>query len=378
MSGVPATSTPDEPAWQTTSTTDPVDPVRHGVQHALDRFLEHQRADLADVSPDLVPLVDAAADLVRGGKRLRPAFCYWGWTASGRNDADPIMTVGASLELFHAAALVHDDLIDAADTRRGLPSAHRRFQAMHTDGAWQGDSASFGRAAAILLGDLLLSWSDELFATASLPPGDLQAGRTDFDRMRTDVGGGQYLDVLEQARGRDQRGHQGGQAERARRVIRYKAARYSVEHPLVMGGRLAGASQSVLDGFAAYGSVLGEAFQLRDDILGVFGDPEVTGKPAGDDLREGKRTVLIAYALEQATPEQTATVERLLGDATLDDGGVAAVREVIVSTGALQRVEDDVVRLVEQAGDALAGLDVTDDGNAALTALIGIASSRTS
>jgi geranylgeranyl diphosphate synthase type I len=246
---------------------------------------------------------------------------------------------------------------------------------MHSDNGWNGDSAAFGRTAAILLGDLLLGWSDELFSDTALPTDRVNEGRAVFDRMRTEVGGGQYLDTLEQVRG----GHNhGNQAERALRVIRYKAARYSVEHPLVLGGTLARASESVLAGYSAYGSALGEAFQLRDDILGVFGDPAVTGKPAGDDLREGKRTVLIAYALEKANRPQTATIEGFLGDPELDDDGVAAVREAIVASGALERVENRVTQLVDEAQDALARLDVTEEGRSALSALVGIASSRAS
>ena len=184
--------------------------------------------------------------------------------------------------------------MDGSDTRRGQPAAHRRFAALHRAEGWHGDPEAFGSGAAILLGDLALSWSDEMLGSAALPADRLAAGDRVFADMRSELMGGQYLDLLEQARG-------GGSVERALRVARYKSAKYTIEKPLHLGAALAGAGQDVLDGYSGYGLPLGEAFQLRDDVLGVFGDPAETGKPAGDDLREGKRTALVAMALEAAT-----------------------------------------------------------------------------
>lgn len=354
---------------------DPVGLLRPLIQHALDAFLDGQRDLLGEASPQTLPLIDAAAAFLSGGKRLRPTFCYWGWRATGGDPADEaLVTVGAALELFQASALVHDDLIDASDTRRGLPSVHRRFATLHRDSGWQGDPDAFGAAAAILLGDMLLAWSAELFDLAVVDGDRLRSARAVFDRMRTEVGGGQYLDMLEQVSGA---GAPSGQAERARTVIRYKSARYSVEHPLVIGGLLAGAPSSLLDAYRRFGAALGEAFQLRDDVLGVFGDPEQTGKPTGDDLREGKRTLLIAYALERATESQAGLVAARLGDPALDLDGVTALREVLVGTGALARVEALVTDLVAEARAALDAADVTDDGRKALSQLIELATERT-
>ncbi|TDC47840.1 polyprenyl synthetase family protein [Jiangella ureilytica] len=354
---------------------DPVGLLRPLIQRALDTFLDGQRDLLAEASPQTLPLIDAAAAFLSGGKRLRPTFCYWGWRAAGGDPADEaLVTVGAALELFQASALVHDDIIDGSDTRRGLPSVHRRFATLHRDSGWQGDPDAFGAAAAILLGDMLLAWSAELFDLAAVDGVRLRSARTVFDRMRTEVGGGQYLDMLEQVSGA---GAPSGQAERARTVIRYKSARYSVEHPLVIGGLLAGAPEPLLDDYRRFGSTLGEAFQLRDDELGVFGDPAQTGKPTGDDLREGKRTLLIAYALERATASQAALVGSLLGDPALDLDGVTALREVLVETGALTRVETLVTELVAGARATLDGADVTDDGRKALTHLIELTTERT-
>jgi geranylgeranyl diphosphate synthase type I len=319
--------------------------------------------------------VEYVGDLMRGGKRLRPAFCYWGWRAAGAADSEPVVTAASALEFFQAAALVHDDVMDDSDTRRGAPAVHRRFSTLHRGHEWSGDGERFGLAGAVLAGDLCLVWSDELFTASGLDPSALTRGRGVFDRMRTELMGGQYLDMLEQAvaaRRPD------GALERARRVIRYKSAKYTIEHPLLLGGRLAGADDALLAAYSAYGLPLGEAFQLRDDVLGVFGDPSETGKPAGDDLREGKRTVLVAKALEHATAAQHTLVTQLLGDQHLDQGGVDALREVIVETGALAAVESLVDELVETSLAALAAADVAEPARGVLEGLVAAATARAS
>ena len=265
--------------------------------------------------------------------------------------------------------------MDDSDTRRGAPAVHRRFATLHRGGGWTGDGERFGLAGAVLAGDLCLVWCDELFTDSGLDTAALARGRSTFDRMRTELMGGQYLDMLEQAVASR---HPEGSLERARRVIRYKSAKYTIEHPLLLGGRLAGADDALLRGYSAFGLPLGEAFQLRDDVLGVFGDPSETGKPAGDDLREGKRTVLVATALRTATPAQVALVSRLLGDPALDAGGVDALREVLVATGALAAVERLIDELVERAVAALAATDVAEPARGVLEGLVGAATARVS
>jgi geranylgeranyl diphosphate synthase type I len=354
--------------------SDPVRTLRPRLERVLDEHLERQRAMLHDQGLELLQLVDAAADLLAGGKRLRPAFCYWGWRGAGAPDEDAVVAAAASLELFHAAALIHDDLIDDSDTRRGMPSAHRRFARVHEMSGWRGDPARFGQAAALLLGDLCLGWSDELLNSSGLPEAGLRRGRPIFERMRTELIAGQFLDVHEQASGALE---PVGQAMRALRVIRYKSAKYSVEHPLVLGGALAGGTERLLVSYSRYGLALGEAFQLRDDILGVFGDPERTGKPAGDDLREGKRTLLVAYALERATPTQVEAVGTLLGNPALSPAGVDAFREILIETGALQRVEALIDTQVATASAALAEAPVAAEAREPLAELIVAATVRT-
>ena len=345
------------------------------VQDELSGFLTAKAAQLRAVSPDLEEPVLAVTDLLAGGKRLRPAFLFWGWRAAGPRitavDTDRVVAAASALELLQASALLHDDVMDGSETRRGLPAAHRRFAGLHRSAGWVGSPEAFGTGAAILLGDLCLSWSDELLRRCGLPPDRLLAAMCRYDEMRTEVIAGQYLDLVEQAVG-------GASVQRAMRVVRFKSAKYTVERPLQVGALLAGAGEDLAGGLSAYGLPLGEAFQLRDDVLGVFGDPALTGKPAGDDLREGKRTVLVAEAAARATPTEAAVLRRHLGDPGLAPSGVAALREVIVSTGALDVVEQRVAALTERALDGLATAPVADPvARTALRELADAATRRT-
>jgi geranylgeranyl diphosphate synthase type I len=347
-----------------------VEDLRARVNAALRTFLDGQCASLEQLGEPLTPVVHALRDfLLDGGKRLRPAFCYWGWRGAGGQPGEEIVTAATSLELLQACALIHDDLMDGSDTRRGLPSIHRRFAALHQRSGWLGAPDGFGAAAAILLGDLCLSWSDEMFDGCGLAAGRIRRGKALFDVMRTELMAGQYLDVLEQAVG-------GGSVERARRVIRFKSAKYTIERPLHIGAALAGAADEVLTAYSAYGLPLGEAFQLRDDVLGVFGDPAETGKPAGDDLREGKRTVLVAMALERADERQAEVVRRLLGDPGLDADGVDRLRQVIEETGALTEAEKMIDRRTEECLAALEAAPVVGPARAVLTDLARAATAR--
>ncbi|MDQ1650641.1 MAG: geranylgeranyl diphosphate synthase, type, partial [Frankiaceae bacterium] len=252
--------------------------LRERVQTVLTRFLSEQSAVLETIGTDLEPVTDALREfLLDGGKRLRPTFAYWGYRGAGGQDGDSILRAAASLELLHACALIHDDVMDGSDTRRGHPAVHRRFAVLHDKQAWEGSSDTFGESAAILLGDLCLVWAEQMLTTSGLPETALVRARGVYDEMRVELMSGQYLDLLEQARG-------GHDMARALRVARYKSAKYTIERPLHVGAALAGDDPEVRTVYSDYGLPLGEAFQLRDDVLGVFGDPEVTGKPAGDDL----------------------------------------------------------------------------------------------
>ncbi len=360
-----------------------VDEVARRIDDALDA---HATA-LAEISPDLAPLVDEARGLLAGGKRFRALFCYWGWRsvaaiAGGEGplpeieapdlDADlpAIVSVAAALELFHAAALVHDDIIDSSDTRRGRPAAHRAFAELHRSSGWDGSATRFGASAAILLGDLLLSWADELFHDGVALLGDrdaASAARAEFARMRTEVTVGQYLDVLEEDSWRSRPDSEA--LPRAHTVIVYKSAKYSIEAPLLIGAAMAGGSLAQLAALREFGLPLGVAFQLRDDMLGVFGDPDVTGKPSGDDLREGKRTVLIGLARQKMPSTALRVFDELLGDPELDAAQVRMLQNTIRDCGAADQVERIIAHNARVAREALDSAPVAASAKSALAEL---------
>ncbi len=328
---------------------DPItDELRQTVRRTLEAFVDAKERQLEAVGVDLVPLLELARSAVAGGKRIRPAFAYWGWRAAGGNPAkaEAVLTAAAAIELVHASALVHDDVMDDSATRRGAPAAHRQLRDLmcaSTDGQ---TAARFGRSGAILLGDLLLAWSDELLCSSGLRPKPLARSRVYFDRLRTEVVAGQYLDVLAQT-------SRSSTAADAMRVIRYKSAKYTIERPLQFGAAIAKADDRLLTALSSYGIPLGEAFQLRDDVLGVFGQESVTGKPSGDDIREGKRTLLMARAFHKASPQQATVLRRHLGRADVDADGIRAVQQVLRDSGALAAVETVIAELTSASLSAL-------------------------
>jgi geranylgeranyl diphosphate synthase type I len=348
---------------------------RQRVQRVLDDFLDAQAERLAPLGPDAARLLAEARASVSGGKRLRAAFCWWAHEAVvpvTPEDEDALARACASLELLHASALVHDDLMDASDTRRGRAATHRGFEAEHraADGGrgWRGDPEQYGAAAAILLGDLLLAWADELLRTCGLPAERVLAALDVLDHTRTEVIAGQFLDVSVQARGR-------ADVDQAMTVLRYKSAKYSIERPLHTGAALAGADPAATAALRAFGLPLGEAFQLRDDLLGVFGDPAETGKPAGDDLVEGKRTVLVALALDAAPDDEALRLDASLGR-PLDAAQVDDLRGIIDRCGARQQVEEVIAALTDRALSVLDGAALRPEAVGSLRDLAAAATQR--
>lgn len=337
------------------------DPIE-AVSQRLASFVGDQVAAWSDSGAEALGFVEAGAAALAGGKRLRARFCLTGWQAVAQTRTphpivgDDVVAAAAALEIFHAAALVHDDLIDNSDTRRGRPAAHRALEAEHVAARWAGDAASFGRSGAILLGDLLVAWSDDLLEQGLAACADAAAAaaaRAGYALMRREVTVGQFLDIAEEAA--FETAPISEHATRALRVASFKSARYSIQHPLLLGAELAGSDAAQTAALSGFGHPLGLAFQLRDDVLGVFGDSAVTGKPSGDDLREGKRTVLIAYAREQLAPGARNVFDELLGDATLDAAQISALQQTIIETGALARVEELITRYADEADRALRG-----------------------
>jgi geranylgeranyl diphosphate synthase type I len=326
------------------------------------------------MEPRLVPVVDEVSALAEGGKRLRPAFAYWGWRAardaSAPEDEAAVLRAVAALEFVHASALVHDDVMDGARTRRGRPATHVGFASRHVGDGLTGDDAQFGTGAAILVGDLALVWSDELLRTSGISTAALMRARSVWDTMRTEVTAGQYLDLLRAAGGLP--GPDG-----ALTVARYKSAGYTVQRPLQLGAAIAGAGADVVDACTAIGLPLGEAFQLRDDVLGVFGDPSVTGKSVDDDLREGKQTLLISLAEERADNAGRRLLAQLLGNPDAGPEEFDALRALLESTGARARVEERIAEQTARARAAIAAAPIATDACAALDALAVAATSRT-
>jgi geranylgeranyl diphosphate synthase, type I len=334
--------------------------VRARVGLALEEFLADYVTVLGRVGDELSDLDGPLyAAVLAGGKRLRPLFAYWGARAAGAPDDESLVRAAASLELLHAFALIHDDVMDGSNLRRGRPSAHRALEASHRAAGWQGDPARFGQAAAILLGDLLLVLADQMLATAGLAGQPAARAREVFASMRLELMAGQYLDIAASTRGPVS-------LARALRIARYKSGKYTVEAPLHLGAAVAGAPAAVVDAYTAFALPVGEAFQLRDDLLGVFGDSAVTGKPSGEDLREGKQTVLVALAREYASAAQRRVLAGRLGDPDLDEDGVAALRAVIVDTGARRGVERMIAERCAHALAVLDGAPMTAEGRAAL------------
>jgi geranylgeranyl diphosphate synthase, type I len=328
------------------------------VHRALSDYFQARRPEIDTIGPDFTAALAVLADFVLGGgKRIRPTFAWWGWRgAGGAGDDAAVLRAVSALELLQACALVHDDLIDSSSTRRGRPTVHVAFAARHRALGLRGDPAQFGLAAAVLLGDIALAWAEDLFSTAGLPTEALLRAMPSWRAMRTEMLAGQYIDVLTQARGDESEAA-------ALRIDRWKTAAYTVTRPLQIGAALAGAGPDVIEAYRRFGADIGIAFQLRDDLLGVFGDPAVTGKPAGDDLREGKRTLLVALGLRHADQlgrsADAALLRTGLGRPDLDDDDVARIRAMLVDLGAVDAVENRIAGLTGSALDTLVTAPIT-------------------
>ena len=345
--------------------------VRDCVEIELAQFMREQRAYLDSISPELEPVSQALSSfLLDSGKRLRPLFAYAGIISAG-GALNPATTKAiSSLELLQACALIHDDLMDGSDTRRGKPSIHRHFESIHVQDELEGFAPAYGLASAVLLGDLALVWSNQLLNTSGISAQELARVLPTFDEMRVELMAGQFLDIHEQTQKNTDLG-------RSMKIARYKSGKYTIERPLHMGAVLSGqSSPELLLALSEYGLPLGEAFQFRDDLLGVFGDPSVTGKPAGDDLREGKRTALIAMTDARCTDAMREESRKYFGKNDLDEKGVAILQEMIESTGAKAELEKMIENLTHRAVQAIDNSAIADGARNTLTELALIATKR--
>jgi len=355
------------------------DDVPGHVERVLAEFLGEAAAPIRERAPTFQASLDTLRDFVLGGgKRLRPTFAWWAWRGAGGDPSGPhaegILRAIASLELVQACALIHDDLIDSSDSRRGAATVHVTYARRHAAEGLLGESSQYGLAAAVLIGDLAQAWADDMYSTAPLPAETLAAGRRAWQAMRSEVLAGQQLDIHTQAAG-------DSSVEAALRVNRLKTASYTVQRPTHLGAALAGASTEVIETLLRFGSDLGVAFQLRDDLLGVFGDPTVTGKPAGDDLREGKRTLLVALgtqlALESGDTAAHETITTAVGNPALSHSQLETVRHALTDTGAVDAVERRIGTLHDTAVATLRHAELTQPAHGRLVELAADATERT-
>ncbi|GGV55629.1 polyprenyl synthetase family protein [Streptomyces spectabilis] len=345
-----------------TQTLPPYTEPRQRIDDVLAAFLGRMASHFAE-PPALARVFELLRGFVlHGGKRIRPLLCYWGWRGAGGNTGEhAVITAAASLEVFHAYALIHDDIMDASDTRRRHPTLHRSLAELHRRSRWREAPGHAGVALAMLAGDLCLMWSDALIDSGGVPADRLRQAREVLHRMRLEILTGQYLDLLGQAAG--------ASLADALDIIQYKTGKYTVELPLRLAAVLAGAPPALLPAYSGFGIPLGEAFQLRDDILAVFRDPAITGKSDMEDLREGEPTVLAALARRRAIPAQTTRFNALYDDADLDEDGATELRDIMTATGALAVVEDMISQRTASALHALHAAPITAEARAHLAAM---------
>jgi geranylgeranyl diphosphate synthase type I len=348
------------------------------VEAALRRFLAARRTEAEAISPVYAGAVaELERYVLRGGKRVRPTFAFLGWLGAGGDaagqDADAVLRCCAALELFHAYGLIHDDVIDASSTRRGAPAAHVLFADQHRARCWSGDPDLFGVGAAILVGDLAQGWADDMIRTCGLPEQVLARVTPVWSALRTEVLCGQLLDLTAEAAGQED-------LDTPFLVDQYKTASYTVERPLHIGAAIADADPELIAAYRAFGIGIGVAFQLRDDLLGVFGSPQETGKPSGDDLVQGKRTALLAAALQYADeqdPDAAKFLRAKIGT-PIDDRELARMRAIITDVGAVDHIERDITTRTDRALAVLRASTATDDAKDQLTAMAISATQRTS
>jgi geranylgeranyl diphosphate synthase type I len=325
-----------------TTELEPRTTLKQRVDLVLGEFVATETGHLLAIDGDLRPVADQLRIATAHGKRLRAAFCYWGWRGAGQPDSDALVRAAAAMELVHAAAVVHDDLIDDSRLRHGLPTAHLALR-----DALGGRPRPHGaaRSLAMLTGDLLMSWAGQLFTDSGLPAAYLARARVLWSVLARELVAGECLEILRTGARPD--------VEASLEVVRYKTAKYTVEHPLHIGGALGGASRGLRECYTSYGLPLGEAFQLRDDLLGLFGDPGRTGKANTDDITAARPTVLVAHAWHAATGAERRDLRRLLGSRRLHADGLERVRAIMRRTGAPARVEQMVAERVGTAVDVV-------------------------
>jgi geranylgeranyl diphosphate synthase type I len=322
----------------------------------LDTYFDAKIDEASKIHPEAVVLAEEARRFIRtGGKRLRPAFAYSAYVASGGRSLEAILYASAALEVLHAWALIHDDIIDNADIRRGKPSVHKVFEDFHRKRTLKGNKEEFGVSTAILVGDLALAYADEVLNTAPFPAERIRRAKNYYDLMKKQVIFGEYLDVLaplkKQFTEKD-----------LLTIFEYKTAKYTIERPLHIGAILAGAEEDILETFSSYGIPLGQAFQIQDDIMGTFSNEEKIGKPADSDIREGKKTLLVLKAYEFCKRDERRLLDKILGNKSANDVEIATVREIMSKCGALEYSQELAYKLINKAKRSILHAKLTSEG----------------
>ena len=306
--------------------------------------------------------------LQQGGKRIRPAMCHWGYVASGgeidRIGYAEMIRAATALELLHQFALLHDDVMDESDLRRGRPAAHRQAERWHAQADARGDSSAFGRNLAVLLGDLALVQAHRLVATLTPPLRGL------WYELCVELVLGQRGDLTGAAAGRRDPSH-------AKRLAQLKSGSYTVARPLALGAAAAGGTAAAHRALQRFGGHAGVAFALRDELLGVWGDPVATGKPVGDDLRRGKPTVLLSLAADRLNGAAAVALGKA-GSASMTARDVKVLQDAMLTAGVQHQMEALINRHVEDACSCLADGSLHPAGVAGLIDLTKTLAWRTS
>lgn len=346
-----------------TSQSESLTRFRRRVEPELLEWLDRKHRESSGPAAQTAELTSRLREFVaRGGKRLRPALVFFSYRGCGGEDEAAVLPLAMSTELLHTYLLIHDDIMDDAEVRRGRPTAHRLFEQDHRSGGWTGNSERHGEAVAILLGDLAHSYAVELFLDAR-GVFDAEGLSACFSAMCQEVVLGQYLEMTAPYRDNPSKAD-------LLEVLRLKSGRYSVERPIALGAIAAGASEDLLESLRSYGEALGEAFQLKDDLLGVFGTSDTVGKSVDSDIAEGKLTVLVQQAMERADPAGRIMLEAALGNASASQAEMKLARDVVISSGARAEVERMIESRLTRAARALEGADLEADARAFFKGLI--------
>jgi geranylgeranyl diphosphate synthase, type I len=346
-----------------------IDPFKAATNQILTDFIETNSQQLLEISSEFQSVKNELLEFLQGGKRLRPAFAAAGYQVQGDAVPDSALRAFASLELIQASALIHDDLMDDSAERRGRATVHKLFSQLHKSAGWQGAPSQFGASAALLLGNLCLVWADQLYFESGHAESDLLRAKPIFDDLRVEVMAGQYLDLLEQAR-------RTAEVTEIKNIVLHKTAKYTVERPLHLGATLVGASAKQLSTLSEYGLAIGEAFQYRDDLLGTFGDSSVTGKPVGGDIREGKRTLLVALLHEKASPTHWNEFDAILGNQQATEAQVNRATEILTQYKVADEVEKTIQSLLDIAMLACESPEISSTTQSQLQALGHAAANR--